>query len=50
MSSFPYIDNKKKGILVLGKVPRQGLGEHSLTAEKLYSINFSKKSNFLFVC
>ena len=25
----------------MGKGPTQGLGEHSLTAEKMYSINFS---------
>ena len=31
----------KKDILILGKRPTQGLGEHSLTAEKMYSINFS---------
>ena len=41
MSSFPYIDNKKKYILILGKGPPQGL-EHTLTAGKLYSINFTK--------
>ena len=40
MSSFVYIDNKKKNILVLGIGPIQGL-EHTLTAEKMYSINFN---------
>ena len=40
MSSSPHIDNKKKDILVLGKGPTQGL-EHTLTAEKMYSINFT---------
>ena len=40
MSSSSHIDNKKKGILVLGKGPTQGL-EHTLTAEKTYSINFT---------
>ena len=40
MSSFAHIDNKKKYILVLGKGPTQGL-EHTLTAEKMYSINFT---------
>ena len=40
MSSSAHIDNKKKGILVLGKGPTQGL-EHTLTAEKMYSINFN---------
>ena len=39
MSSSPHIDNKKKDILILGKGPTQGV-EHTLTAEKMYSINF----------
>ena len=34
------IDNKKKDILILRKEPTQGL-EHTLTAEKMYSINFT---------
>ena len=42
MSSSSHIDNNKKDILVLGKRPTQGL-EHTLTAEKMYSINFTKK-------
>ena len=42
MNSSSYFDNKKNGILILGKGPTQGL-EHTLTAEKLYSINFTKK-------
>ena len=42
MSSSTKIDNKKKDILILGKGPTQGL-EHTLTAEKMYSINFSKE-------
>ena len=41
MSSFSFIDNKKKDILILGKGPTQGL-EHTLAAEKMYSINFTK--------
>ena len=40
MSSSVHIDNKKKDILILGKGLTQGLGEHSLTAEKMYSVNF----------
>ena len=40
MSSSAHIDNKKKDILVLGKGPTQGL-ENTLTAEKMYSINFT---------
>ena len=39
MSSSPLIDNKKR-ILVLGFGPTQGL-EHTLTAEKMYSIDFT---------
>ena len=41
MCSSSHIDDKKKYILILGKGPTQGL-EHTLTAEKLYSINFTK--------
>ena len=40
MSSSAHIDNKKKDILVLAKRPTQGL-EHTLTAEKMYSISFT---------
>ena len=40
MSSSSHIDNQKKYILVLGKGPTQGL-EYTLTAEKMYSINFT---------
>ena len=40
MSTSIYIDNKKKDILVLGRGPTQGL-ESTLTAEKMYSINFT---------
>ena len=43
MISSSHIDNKKKDILVLGKGPTQGL-EHTLTAEKMYSINFTEKT------
>ena len=42
MSSSTKIDNKNKDILILGKGPTQGLREHSLSAEKMYSINFTK--------
>ena len=43
MSSSPHIDNKKKDILIFGKGPTQGL-EHTPTAEKLYSINFTENN------
>ena len=40
MSSSVHFDSKKKDILILGKGLTQGL-EHTLTAEKIYSINFT---------
>ena len=40
MSTSTHIDNKKKNISVLGGEPTQGL-ESTLTAEKMYSINFT---------
>ena len=47
MSPSPRIDdNNKKDILILGKDLTQGL-EHTLTAEKLYSINFTKENTKL---
>ena len=39
MSSSTHIHNEKKDILILGVGPTQGL-EHTLTVEKIYSINF----------
>ena len=39
MSSSAHIDNEKR-TLVLGIEPTQGL-EHTLSAEKMYSINFT---------
>ena len=41
VSSSVHNDNKEKDILILGKDPTQGLGEYSLAAEKIYSINFT---------
>ena len=40
MSSSAHVDNKKKDILILGKGPTQWL-EHTLTAGKMYSVNFT---------
>ena len=40
MSSSAHVDNKKKDILILGKGPTQE-SEHTLTAENMYSINFT---------
>ena len=36
------IGNRKKDILILGKGPTQWL-EHTLSVEKMYSINFTEK-------
>ena len=41
LSSSTKIDSKKKNIIILGKGPTQGL-EHTLSAEKMYSINFTE--------
>ena len=41
MSSSAKIDNRQKDILILGKGPTQVL-QHTLSAEKMYSINFTK--------
>ena len=40
MSGSTHIDNKKRIYYFLGKRPTQG-SEHTLTAEKLYNINFT---------
>ena len=46
MISSLHNDKKKKDILILGNGPTQGL-EHTLTAEKMYSFNFTvKKRHF----
>ena len=44
--SSSHVDNKNKDILILGKGPTQGL-KHTLAAEKMYSINFTVKTNKL---
>ena len=44
MSSSVHVDNEKKDILILGKDQTQGL-EHTLTSEKMYSINFTVTKN-----
>ena len=41
MNSSRHVDNKGKDILILGKGPTQGLGDPSLTAEKMYAANFT---------
>ena len=44
MSSSAKVHNRKKDIFILGKGHTQRL-EHMLCAEKLYSINFTKKKH-----
>ena len=47
MSSSVHVDNKGTDIVVLGFSSTQGLDGHSLTAEKMYSINFTvTRKNF----
>ena len=41
MNSSKKIDNRKKDISILGKGATQEL-EHTLSAEKIYSINFTE--------
>ena len=48
MTSSIKIDNRKKDILILGKGPTQEL-ENTLSAEKVYSINFTENSYLLMV-
>ena len=44
MSSSTKIDNRQKDILILGKdPPTQGL-EHTRSAEKIHSINFTENN------
>ena len=43
MRSSTKIDNNKKKIIILGKGPTQGW-EHELSAQKMYSINFTKNN------
>ena len=46
MSSFTKVDNRKKNILILCRGPTQGL-EHTLSAEKMYSISFTENNKKL---
>ena len=42
MSASVYIDKKNKDILILGVAPTQRLDNTTLTAEAIYSINFTQ--------
>ena len=52
MNSSVHIDNKGKDILIPMNEPTQGLGDTTLTAEAIYSINFTQsnimKSNIIY--
>ena len=41
MSTSVHVDNEGKDIVILRKGPALGLGEHSLIAEKMHSVNFT---------
>ena len=41
-----HVDNKKENILILGKVPTDGLDDNILTAEKKYWIDFTESRNY----
>ena len=48
ISSFVHIDNKGKGILILGKGPRQELDDTTLTAEAQFQLIFQDQiENFV---
>ena len=47
MSSSTKIDNRKQNILILGKGPTQEV-EHTLSAENMYSINFTELNGKIF--
>ena len=42
MNLSAHIDSKEKYILIRGKGPTKGLDDTTLTAEKVYSINFTE--------
>ena len=46
MSSSTKIGNRQKDILILGKGPTQDL-EHTLSANKMYLINFTERNKKL---
>ena len=51
MSLPAHTDNKGKCILILESGPMQGLGEHSLTAEKCIQLNLLIiEKNVVWVC
>ena len=49
MNLSTKINNGKKYTLIIGEGPTQGL-EHVLSAEKMYSINFTEDKNVAWIC
>ena len=47
MNSSVHIDNRRKDILILGDGATQGLDDTTLTAEAIYSINFTQSNRKL---
>ena len=47
MSSSVHIDNKGKGILILGEGSTQGLDDTTLIAEAKYLINFIQSNRII---
>ena len=47
MNSSVHFDNKNKDILIHGKGPTQRLDDTRLTAEAIYSINFTQPNKYL---
>ena len=50
VTSSVHVDNKKNDILIVGKGPTQGLDGSILTAQKLYSINFTENNKKFCLC
>ena len=44
MNSSVHVDNKRKGILILGEGPTQGWHDTTLTAEAIYPINSTQSA------
>ena len=48
-STSVHVDKNKKDILILRKVPTDGLDDNTITAEAEYSITFTKQQNNFFL-
>lgn len=51
ISSSVHVDNKKKGILIIGEGPTNGLDDTTLTTKKnILWILFGNRRSFVYVC